>query len=438
VRRRIVGLTVLAAVLATCLFGVPLAVVAGHYFVSDEKRELERTADITALAVSGDLRKAGQVGGLPAHEPGIQVSVFTSAGERVTGPEPAGATKLIARTQHGAVASGNLGNRMAVAVPVSDGDTIVGAVLVSVDRGQVYWRDARSWLGMLALAAAAVLVTWLLARRQARRLAAPLEQLAATAERLGDGDFSLRTTAHGITEIDSVSTSLDRTAARLGELVERERAFSADASHQLRTPLTGLQLGLEAALATPSADLRAALSDALDTARQLEGTVADLLALARDQPREGAPLDLDALLDDVRARWNGPLAVANRPLRVVRGSGTPRTDMSRPALSQVLDVLLENALRHGRGAVSVTARDAEGALAIDVSDEGSMNGGDSRELFRRRSHDAQGTGIGLALARRLTEAEGGRLVLSARQPTRFTVLAPPHRDAPSATTDRGR
>jgi signal transduction histidine kinase len=98
-------------------------------------------------------------------------------------------------------------------------------------------------------------------------------------------------------------------------------------------------------------------------------------------------------------------------------------------------VLLENALRHGCGAVSVTARDAEGAVAIDVSDEGSTIAGDSRELFRRRSLDAQGTGIGLALARRLTEAEGGRLVLSARQPTRFTVLAPPHRDPPSTTTD---
>ncbi|HEX3336556.1 MAG TPA: HAMP domain-containing sensor histidine kinase [Jatrophihabitans sp.] len=434
-RRRIVGLTVLAAVLATCLFGVPLAVVAGHYFVSDEKRELERAADTTALAVSGDLRKAAHPGALPAQEPGLQVSVFTSAGDRVAGPEPAGATKLIARTQRGAVASGDLGHRMAVAVPVSDGDTIVGAVLVSVDRGQVYWRVARSWLGMLALAAGAVLVTWLLARRQARRLATPLEQLAATAERLGDGDFNLRATASGVAEIDSVSASLDRTAARLGDLVERERAFSTDASHQLRTPLTGLQLGLEAALATPSTDLRAALSDALDTARHLERTVSDLLALARDQPRAGAPLDLDALLDDLRARWNGPLAAANRPLRVARGSGTQRTGMSRSALNQVLDVLLENALRHGCGAVSVTARDAEGAVAIDVSDEGSTIAGDSRELFRRRSLDAQGTGIGLALARRLTEAEGGRLVLSARQPTRFTVLAPPHRDPPSTTID---
>lgn len=423
-RRRIVGLTVLAAVLATCLFGIPLAVAAGRYFVTDEQHELERTADLTALAVSGDLSRARRASVLPGHERGIEVSVYASSGARVAGPGADKPGALVRRASGGAVVTGEIDGRIAVAVPVSDGDAIVGAVLVTVDRGQVYARVAQTWAAMLALAAGAVAVTWLVARRQARRLAVPLERLAGTAERLGDGDFTVRAAPTGIAEIARVSSSLDRTAARLGDLVERERAFSTDASHQLRTPLTGLQLGLETSLATPGADLRAALGDALDTARQLESTVSDLLALARDKPRTGQPLDLDTFLDGLRCRWNGLLAAADRPLRIAPSPDAPPTCMSLPAATQILDVLLDNALRHGRGAVTVTSRDAGGALAIDVADEGAALSGDARELFNRRSQSAEGSGVGLALARRLAESEGGRLVLSSRAPSRFTLLAP--------------
>jgi signal transduction histidine kinase len=350
--------------------------------------------------------------------------VYAKSGALVTGPGPARSGGVVRQAVHGAAATGNMGNRIAVAVPVSDGDTVVGAILVTVGRGEVYARVARAWLAMAGLAAVAVGVTWLIARRQARRLAAPLEQLAGAASRLGDGDFSVRTMPAGITEIDTVNTSLDRTAGRLGDLVERERAFSADASHQLRTPLTGLQLGIETALATPESDLRAALTDALETSRQLETTVSDLLALARDQPRSRDPLDLERLLEELRVRWNGRLAAVDRPLRVLRDRDIPPTSVSAAAVAQILDVLLDNALRHGSGAVTVAARDAQGSLAIDVSDEGPALTADPRALFRRRSSEVSGTGIGLALARRLAEAEGGRLVLAARTPPTFTLITP--------------
>jgi signal transduction histidine kinase len=423
-RRRIVGLTVLAAVLAICLFGIPLAAAAARYYVSDERSELQRTADASALAVSGDVRRARAPSVLPHPEHGTDVSVYDAAGTRITGPGPNRAGDLVHRSLRGAVASGNTGGRTAVAVPISDGDTVAGAVLVTADRGQVYRRIAESWLGMLALAAAAVAVSWLVARRQAQRLARPLEELCRTAERLGGGDFSVRTSPAGIPEIDTVNASLDRTAERLGSLVERERAFSADASHQLRTPLTGLQLGLETALAEPDADLRAAVREALNAAERLAGTVTDLLALARDTPGRGQPLDLEGFLRDISTRWNGPLAAAGRPLRINVERPLPDTAMSSAAAEQILDVLLDNAVRHGRGSVTVTVRDAEHALAIDVTDEGPPISADRLELFRRRSPAADGSGIGLALARRLAESEGGRLVLAAPYPPRFTLLAP--------------
>ena len=423
-RRRIAGLTVLAAVLATCLFGIPLAVAAAHYFVIDEQRELERTAAVTALAVSGDLTRAQHASTLPGHERGLEVSVYDAAGLRVAGPGPARSDSFVQRALHGAVASGGVDGRIGAAVAVSDGDTVVGAVLVTVDHGQVYARIARTWAGMLALALGAVAIAWLIAHRLSRRIVGPVERLAVAAERLGDGDFSVRTAPSGIAEIDAANTALDRTAERLGDLVERERAFSADASHQLRTPLTGLQLGLEAALGTPDADLRLALGDALGTARQLESTVSELLALARDKPRGSQTLDIETLMNELRTRWNGLLAAAGRPLRIVVDRDIPHTCVSRAAVNQILDVLIDNAIRHGRGPVTVTVRDAEQALAIDVSNEGPPITGDPRELFRRRSADAEGTGIGLALARRLAESEGGRLVLSAPDAPRFTLLAP--------------
>ena len=187
-----------------------------------------------------------------------------------------------------------LDSRLGVAAPVSDGDEIVGAVLVTAERSAVYLRIGLVWLLMLTLAGAALLVAWLLARRQARRLVNPLQALSTVAERLGGGDFTVRTTAVGIAEIDSVNESVNRTAVRLGDLVDRERAFSADASHQLRTPLTGLRLQLEAALDQPNADLRTAIGDALTTTDRLQATIDELLALARDTPGPMEPLDVDA------------------------------------------------------------------------------------------------------------------------------------------------
>jgi len=424
VRNRIVGLTVLAAVLATCLFGIPFAIATGRYFMADEQRELERTADVVALAVSGDLARARHTGGLPAHEPGLDVSVYTAAGTRVTGPGPQHPDGLVRRALNGIVSSADAAGRLAAAVPVSDGDTVVGAVLISATKDQVYARIARTWALMLGVALAAIAVTWLVAHRLSRRIAGPVECLAQAAEQLGGGDFTVRTERSGIAEIDLANQSLARTARRLGDLVDRERAFSADASHQLRTPLSGLQLSLEAALDAPGADLRAAITGALGSTRELERTITDLLALARDRPGRAEALDLDTLLTNLHARWNGLLAQDDRPLRILRDPGLPQAFMSASACRQILDVLIDNARRHGKGAVSVIVRDAEGALAIDVSDEGEGITSNPHELFQRRGANAHGTGIGLSLARRLAESEGCRLVLSTPTPPRFTLLAP--------------
>jgi signal transduction histidine kinase len=279
---------------------------------------------------------------------------------------------------------------------------------------------------MGVLAALAVAATWLVGRWQARRLARPLEELAVAARRLGDGDFSVRIGQGGVPEIDAVGSALNGTARRLDDLLARERAFSADASHQLRTPLAGLRLRLEAALERPDGDLRSAIGGSLVDADRLEAIIEELLTLARaERLDQSDPLDLVALLDELCAQWSGRLALQGRDLTVTADRGVPAPRASAAAVRQVLAVLVDNATMHGRGTVALTVRETGDAVAIDVADEGPGVWEPENVLFARRSETAEAHGIGLALARRLAEAEKGRLKLTRPSPPVFTLLLPP-------------
>jgi signal transduction histidine kinase len=320
------------------------------------------------------------------------------------------------------VVAGDSDSELMVAVPISDGTKVLGVVRAATPRTEVWARTLLTWLAMALFGAFAVGVSWTLARRQARRLAAPLEGLSTAAVRLGGGDFTVRTDRSGIDEIDSVGSSLDTTAQRLGELLARERAFSADASHQLRTPLAGLRLQLESALDTPGADLARAITAGLATTDRLERTIDDLLALARDAQPHGGIVTVRDLLTTVETDWHGLLAEQGRVLRIDVRPDVADAQVSAAVLGQIMTVLLDNALRHGRGAVQVTARDTAGAVAVDVTDEGPGITADLDPFLPRTK--ASGHGIGLALARRLAEGEGGRLRLARPAPPTFTVLLP--------------
>lgn len=419
-RRRIVGLALVVSVVAVLAFAVPLGVVVARYFVTDERNELVKLADSAALTVAGDLSRRGALTITP--EPGSGLAVYDASGRRIEGSGPDRADALVQQALRGHETSGTVSGRLAAAVPVTDGDTVTGAVLATTTRAEVNGRIARAWAEMLGLGAVAILATWLLARALARRLARPIEQLAQATQRLGDGDFTVRTRAARIPEIDAANTALNRAADRIGSLVERERTFSSDASHQLRTPLAGLRLELEAALDDPDIDQRAAIRRALRSADQIEATVDDLLALARDVTPSG-PIDVNRLLEQVRQRWNGRLAAVGRPLHIDVPSPLRPVRISAAAAGQILDVLLDNAHRHGHGPVTVVVRDSAGIVAIDVANAGPAISGDPRELFVRRSAGAASHGIGLALARSLAESEGARLVLTRPDPPTFTLLA---------------
>lgn len=425
-RTRIVGLAVLAAVLAIGLFGVPLGLGALKYFLDDKRTRLQVEAQGVATAVTADVLRGKDPTYLPDRRDGTRFGVYVERGLRIIGEGPQGGDEPVYRALHdGKITTGNFNDDLVVAVPITNDSNLIGAVRAAFPRATVYRQVALVWLGMLGLAGLAISMVWLVARRQARRLARPLEELSGAARRLGQGDFSVRTTPAAIPEIDSVGTALNSTAGRLDDMLARERAFSADASHQLRTPLTGLRLRLEAALEHPGQDLRHAITDGIAAADRLEQTIEELLALARDtRSSNTTPLDVPALLKEIEAGWHDRLAAQDRALRVAVDPHAPVSLASTAAVRQVLTVLLDNAATHGSGTVSVAVRNAADALAIDVSDEGAGITAPEPELFTRRSRLADGHGIGLALARSLAEAEGGRLRLTRPAPPTFTLLVP--------------
>ena len=420
-KHRILVSIVGVAAVALLLLGVPLALSVERLFENEEILRLEREANESLRQI--DPAALGPNDTIELHNDGpIRYSVYDAQGQRIAGSGPAHADQIVREALRGDVHDAHTNGQIVVAIPITGNEQTVGAVRASRSSVVVASRTRRAWLVTALIALGALLVAALLARWQARRLTRPVDTLVESAERLGEGDFAVRNTPSGIEELDHVGRALDRTAVRLGELIARERAFSADASHQLRTPITGLRVRVETALSTPGADLRAALEDTLVPIDRLETTVDDLLALARDTHADRSPLDLPRLLHETEDGWHGKLAAVGRPLRIEIEPDIAAPPLAEPAVRQILEVLLSNALDHGAGVVTLHARPGPGAVIIDVADEGTAYL-DGNTIFDRRV--GRSTGIGLALARTLAEAEGGRLVLDRPGPHPvFSLILP--------------
>ncbi len=438
-RTRMIGLAVWASLLATGLFGVPLAVAVLQDAGQEQRRELGRLAYSVAIEAAADVEDESrldqglideQIQDFDGHG-AVQVAVYDEGGAWLGGSRPDGNSSLLDAALEGEVGAGTEGDLFVVAVPVTHSDEVVGAVWAAAPRSAVLQDVLLLWGAMAMLAALAVAAAWLVGRLQARRLAHPLEDLEESARRLGDGDFSVRSRRSGIPEIDAVGAALDATAMRLEDLLARERAFSADASHQLRTPLAGMRLRLEAALDQAAVDPRPAIAATLLDADRLEMIIDELLTLARaGQAASAVPIDLGALLGELSPEWGARLALHGRDLEVQVDPSASRARASTAAVRQVLGVLADNATTHGRGTVTIAVRDASGAVAIDVSDEGPGLQDATGAIFDGRADRHDGHGIGLRLARRLAEAEQGRLTLSRMAPPVFTLLLPAVQEEP--------
>jgi signal transduction histidine kinase len=397
------------AAFAVVLFAIPLAVVLQRLYRDEAVVTLERDATHVAAVVPDDIarhpRPVPLVPGMSKH---LSVGVYTLDGHRVAGHGPH-VSPVAERADDEGVHQAVEGGLLAVSAPVPADESIVAVIRVASPYNQVTAKAEQAWLLMGVLGIFVIGLAAVVARRQAGRLAAPLERLTRDAQALGSGDFSIRARSIGLREADAASRALEVTARRLGDLLDRERAFSAHVSHQLRTPLTGLLLGLEAGLS--GGDPHEVIRTGLERGEHLQEIIDDLVRLSRGSAGDRGVLDVSGLLDEVRSRAGVTVEIPG---------GLPEVRASASAVRQIVHVLVDNAVTHGRPPVTVTARDLGNGIAIDVADAGSGIPEDV-DVFRAPT---DGHGIGLALARSLAEAEGGRLVIRSPSPPVFSLLLP--------------
>jgi len=428
VRRRVLQATIAAVSVAVILLGIPLAIYGAQLVREGELREL----DARAAALSRSVEKA-----IVNHDP-LNEEVLAPY---VGGDDNISASVYVVGPNGEQLRAGSaIEGRSYSASRRTESNAVV---LLTISWWDVFWRQLRTvalvvGLAVLAFAAGTALAIW-----GARRLAAPLVYLAASAEQLGSGQVRPRLQPSGVEEIDLVAAELARSSDRMAGRLAAERQFASDASHQLRTPLTALSMRLEEiAAATKEPEVREEAQISLEQVARLVAVVDDLLG--RSRLAQGGTTEAVHLLDVVHQQeqeWTPTFDRAGRSLvmdvpRDVAVLATPG------ALAQVLATLIENSLKHGGGTTTVRSRPSgpSRAVVIEVSDEGPGVADDlAPRIFEREVTSGKGTGLGLALARDLVTADGGRIELSQRRPPVFSVFlsAVPHALDPDVVLPEG-
>ncbi len=299
-----------------------------------------------------------------------------------------------------------------------------------------------AWIALVAVtmvvaAAAAASLAALLAAWLAR----PVEELAEAAGRLGRGDPRPLGRRYGVADLDQLADGLDSSARRLSSLLAADRELAVDASHQLRTPLTALSMRLEEMIAAADDPdvVREEGSAALAQAERLADVVTQLLSPARRATAAAAALTgIDEIIRQQVVEWEPAFRRAQRKLVVIGVRGL-QAHVTPGGLAQVLATLLDNALMHGGGTVTIQTSQSARSVVIEVRDEGKGVPPElaSRIFERSVSGRPEGTGLGLALARTMAAADGGRVVLVKAKPATFGVFLPRHLPEPGTQPVRG-
>lgn len=444
--RRLLAGYLTITVIVLVLLMVPLGV-----FYSQRERErlaadVEHDANVIATLYEDDLEDGTALDPTPADtyedRTGARVVVVDSAGisqvdtaaevNRDFSTRPEFESALEGVRTAGTRQSDTLGAELLyVAVPVASGGTVHGALRITLDTADVGQRVQNFWLALGAIAAivlaAVVLIGWVIARSVTR----PLRELTASAERFAGGDLSVGDhVAQGPPEIRTLDATMTAMALRLDAVLTDQRRFVADASHQLRTPLTALRLRLENLQSDlgvgdgdPDGHAVEALERAIGEIERLTEVVSNLLQLARADARVViGVVDLVALVGDRVDTWT---AIADERGVELRHD-PPATPMGvrcvTGAIEQILDNLLDNALAVSPpgGRIDVEIDPAgegsqEGFVQLRVVDHGpgldDTGKADAMRRFWRGDTTRPGTGLGLAIVETLAAASGGRAAL---------------------------
>ncbi|MFE7274901.1 ATP-binding protein [Streptomyces sp. NPDC057623] len=398
-RRRLIQSTLAVVLVVIAVFGVSLVIVETRTITSTAQERVDTEA--VRLASIVDSRLLG--------EETVDAAVLRDQiqGDRYAEIRIPGKSLIEVGTKP-------TGDVISAEETGEEGETVT----VQEPRSSVTREVGRTLLIIAAVALLAVIAAVLLAVRQANRLASPLTDLAETAERLGSGDPRPRHKRYGVHELDRVADVLDSSAERIARMLTAERRLAADASHQLRTPLTALSMRLEEITLTDDPDtVKEEATIALTQVERLTDVVERLLTNSRD-PRNGSAVtfDLDEVIQQQLAEWRPAYrgvgrAIVSSGKRHLEAVGTPG------AVAQVLAALIENSLMHGGGTVALRTRVTGNQAVIEVTDEGPGIPADlGARIFERAISGRNSTGIGLAVARDLAEADGGRLEMLQTKP----------------------
>jgi signal transduction histidine kinase len=414
-RRRLLISMLAVAVAAVLALGIPLGFVLGRLQVDEANQALHRDAQTLATNLYQREQSSDGIDATYAVQQardlvGRYVVIRMARGfTTTTGAKPA-------RRDY---------RKATVSVPANDP---MFQVTVEADDSYLSGNLTRELLLIIGVALAAVGVAVVLGLLYARRITRPLEELAGAADRLGSGDSSPLGRRYGIQELDRVAEGLDGSAQRINDLLSAERDFAVDASHQLRTPLTALSMRLEEMMA--AADYPTVVREegaaALAQTERLAEVVSQLLGRAR-RTATGVPTvaSVDEIVSQQVLEWEPAFRRRHRRLAVAGEKGLFAFATPGGA-AQVIATLLDNALVHGAGTVTIRTSRTRRSVVVEVRDEGSGVPSElAPRIFERSvSGSPTGTGLGLALARTIAAADGGQVVLVRPRPAVFALFLP--------------
>ena len=410
-RARAVRMVVSVVAVVCVVMGLPGAFFASVSIWTSEQRSLEVSAQRVVQSI--DRRRAA---GESTDKESVAPLVFEQAEEgdqisyRIMVP---GENLITNETQP-------TGRTLSAFAESPSGVSVQLTSSASAATTRILWACGMFGAGM----AGSMLIGWLLARSLSRELSAPLIYLAAQAEQIGSGGVRARVEKSGIEEIDLVSEELARTGERMAGRLAAERQAAADASHQLRTPLTALSMRLEEIeLISTEDEVRAEARTCLEQVERMTNVVTDLLDVSKRQTSQTEAIHILEVFNTAREEWEDQFEAAGRPLVFLDEAERPiLADAGK--LGQVLATLIENSLRYGGGTTRVWAHagTSKRGVVIEVSDEGEgIDESLAPDIFEKGVSGHGSTGIGLALAHDLAQAMGGRLELKTNKPPVFTV-----------------
>jgi two-component system, OmpR family, sensor kinase len=320
-----------------------------------------------------------------------------------------------------------------VTVPMVDEGRVAGAVRFSASTAAIDAGVRSSWIRLAAVGVAVIVaglvLTWLLAEPLGRRI----RRLADASTRLGKGELDVRATEEGPAELDTLARSFNQMAEELTGSIESQREFVANASHQLRTPLTGIRLRLEA-IAQEGGRAAEQAAKAQAELDRLSALVDDLLALAHASSSDATAtsVDLGELASEAVARWREGAEAAGKRLEL-RADGRPVVWAAREDVEHVLDNLIDNALRYAPAGseVRVETKARDGRAALTVADDGpGIPPAERARVFERFYRGSTGrsagpgTGLGLAIVAELVRRWEGEVTLVDAPGTRIEAVFP--------------